>query len=848
MNQQPMVMQNLVPWSSSRRNRLDRRSLIRPLFLFLAVACDLAVLSSQSAAQISGDQLSNAPLSGDQQVAADQASQASAAIKQRIAAGQFSEAAVLAQQQFDAVEPGNDDAAKWAIVLSKLRVEILLRSPIDDEQLLVGGATEPIDRILTAYPDHRFAAWLRFQRLAIDTAVARRRGLAIQAAPGDDTQRLAVLASLIKAAGGLRDLQDEVVASISLAFSKREQPARIDQLMSLRNSIATERVGVLLSRGELFPADSDDSLAAATEANQAASDALAMVRDDPTLQSDLVTMRCDALLRMGQSDEAARLMAPLLAASVNAEKQSQPLSDAARAMAVRIALELNQLSAAKQWLDSHYGDLPSDAPPSPQSDLARLRFLIATKSKATEQWIDAIGKRGGDYLYRQAQTIAIELLGPEAAKSTSSEMVIAQAGVMLRKGDADGAANLLETQLRGTEDVQSALKIAKLAAAVLARTERMSDAAGLLAETSRRFAADEESADLMLQAAVMLDRVGDATKTDQMLRELITRWPAHHKSMLARDWLVERTERRATTIDTAIAATPDPATDAAVVAAVAASGGGPETLSIEAAQAAAWKRAERCWIRAFAEVDPLDDSLQLSEAFRDLRQRAAESVALSKSPSALRCRKTIATLFQDSEHLNAVDFRNLSIDDNPLIDWLYAIRTGGAIAAPPASQDDLLRTAVGNALMIHGQKTPTMRATLGTAMLHLLADVPAAELAQGQALVWIGNWQLAPKMLDRWIAGQPSGEKSEIAAMQAAKLLSQSNDPSAKRAAMERYLKLSKEVSTKSPRWHSIKLSTIESMIAAGLAGEAKQLAHYILITRPPGDDTTRKRYEDFGK
>jgi hypothetical protein len=832
-------MRNLMPLPS--RCRPDHSFLQTVIYLAiasLAVAILLADPTSQSAAQPPAAELATA----------DQATRASAAIKQRISSGQFDEAAKLALQQFDAIEPGNDEAAKWAIILSKLRVEILLRWPIASEQPLVAAATEPVERILTAYPDHRFAAWLRFQRLAVDTAVARRRGLAIQAAPGDDTQRLSALASLIKTAGGLRDLQDEVVASISAAFAKREQPARLDQLMSLRNAIATERVGVLLSRGELFPADSDDFLAAAAEANQAAIDALAMVRDDPALQSDLVTMRCDALLRMGQPDEAARLMAPLVAASVSTEKERQPLSDPARAMAVRIAIELNQLSAARQWLDAHYGDQPNDAPPSPQSDLARLRFLIASKSAATEQWIEAIGKRGGDYLYRQAQTIAIELLGPDAANSAGGDLVIAEAGVLMRKGDATAAASLLEAQLRKTTDAQSALKMAKLAAAVLARTNRLSDAANLLAETSRRFAADDGAADLMLQAAVMQDQIGEATKTDQVLRELISRWPAHQKSMLARDWLIDRTEKTATTIATAIAATPDPATDAAVVAAIVAANDDPdERREIEVAHAAAWQRAETFWIRAFAEVDPFDESLQLSAAFGDLRQQAAESLDQSKSPAALRCRKTIATLFQDTQRLSVPEFHNLPIDEKPLIEWLYAIRTGGAITDPPASQDNELRAIVGVALMIEGQETPTMRATLGNAMISLLSDVPKTELLRGQALVWIGNWQLAPELLDRWIAGQASGDQYEVAAMQAAKLLSQSNDPAAKQMAMERYLKLSKESSTKSPRWHRIKLATIESMVEAKKPDEAKQLARYVLITRPPADEATKKRYEDFG-
>ena len=779
---------------------------------------------------------------------ADPTAQLSVTIQQRVASGQFASAALLAQQQFDATEPGNDEAAKWAIVLSKLRVEILLRSPIADEQPLVAEALEPIDRILAAYPDHRYAPWLRFQRLAIDTAVARRRGLVIQSAPGDDTKRLAVLASLIKSAGGLRDLQDEVVASIAQGFARREQPSRIDQLMSLRNAIAIELVGALLSRGELFPASSDDFLAAAAEANQAAIDALAMVRDDPLAQSDLVAMRSDALLRIGQPDEAARLLAPLVAASVRSEPQRQPLSDATRAMAVRVAIELNQLGAAKQWLDSHYGDNPQIAPPSPQTDLARLRYLIASKSNLTDAWIESTSKRGGDYLYRQAKSIAIELLGPDATIHSNADLVIADAAVMMRKGNAAEAANLLESYLQEVNDAPSALKVAKVAAAVFTRAQRQPDAADILHKTAIRFAMSDGSADLMLQAAYMLDQVGNAAKTDAILRDLINRWPTDRNAILARQWLVERTEKTANTLAAAIIATPDPATDAAMVTTIAAMKGQSDETSVHSLYNAAWQRAEALWVRAFSEVDPFDQSLQVTQAFVELRQEATQSLGQSKSPAALRCRKTLATLFHDNQQLNDPGFRNFQIDDKPFIDWLYAVRTGGAITAPPGSADNDLRAAVGTTLMIDGQKSPAMRATLGNAMVSLLKDVPGTELAYCQALVWNGNWHLAPGLLDRWIASKPSGDQSEIAAMQAATLIGQSNVPDAKRIAMERFLKLSKDVSAKSPRWHSIKLATIESMIAAGKPDEAKQLAQYVLITRPPTDEATKTFYEEFAK
>lgn len=776
------------------------------------------------------------------------ADDSSAAIKQQIAAGKWDEAATLAQQQFDAIEPGNDDAAKWAITLSKLRVEILLRSPMNDEPSLAVAAAAPIQRILTAYPDHRFAAWLRFQQLAIDAALARRRGLSIQAAPGDDQQRLAALAALIKNASELLELQNEAVESISKAFADREQPGRIDQWMSLRNAIATERVGVLLSRGELFPADSDDYLAAASEANQAAIDALAMVRDDAAVQSDLITMRCDALLRMGQPEEASRLIAPLMTPDNGAGNNKPAISDATRAMAVRIAIELNQLPAAKKWLDSHYGDQPFKAPPSPQSDLARLRFLIASESKLTENWIEAILERGGDYLYRRAQSVAIELLEPEAMKGASSELIIAEAGGLLRKGDSAAALTLLETHLPNAEDPAAAIEVAKVLSAIMLRAKRPADAAEILAKTAVRFEAFEGSPALMLQAAFMQEQIGNTARSDALLQELMQRWPTARDAFLARSWIVDRIEKTSNTLAAAIAATPSPSIDAAVVAALAAMKEKPEVEGIELQYNSDWQRAESLWVKAFAEIDRFDHSLQLTQSFQDARKLAAQSLGQSKSPAALRCRKMVATLYFDVARLNDPDLRNLRIDDQPLIEWLLAIRTGGAIVVPPFSQENDIRAAAGIALMVDGQQNPAMRKTISNAMIPLLEGVPNTELAHCQALVWNGNWQLAPALLDRWIADRPSGERTDVAAMQAAKLLLQSPDLAAKQVALERYLKLSNDVSTRSPRWHTIKLASIEAMVEAGKPDDAKKLAQYVLITRPPTDAEIKSRYEFFAR
>lgn len=792
-------------------------------------------------------------------------------IREAVDRGDLGAAAEIAQQRFDATEPAMDDAAKWAIALSKLRGEMLMRSPVTQEESLAKGAVAPIDQILSAYPNHRYAAWLRFQRLAIDASVARRRGLVIQASPGDDSLRLAALASLIKTDRELIDLQTEVVQSIAQAFARPDatakDPAWIDRLMVLRNWIATQRVGVLLARGELFPTDSDDYLAAAEQANRAAIEALAMVRDNPDVLAELTIMRCDALIRTGQSDEAARLILPLVTGTTEpvagvASGQENParaelslspaaIDDNARAMAVRIAIQQNRVDTAQRLLEAHYGGQPAVAPTAPESDLARLRWLIATGSDQVGRWIETISKRGGDFQFRRAQMIAIELLGPDAAKSNDSSLVMAEAAVRLKKGNLAGAAELLETFIAATDDAASAIKAAKVAAAAHNREGRAMMAAKVLADTADRFPKNDDAAALMLQSAVLLDQAGNAPETERTLQQLTKRWPLDRNATLAHQWLAQRSEMNTTILDAAIVATPDPTTDAGVTETI--NRPGVETGSHNAARLQfydqSWQNALRIWLRAFAQVAAFEPSMQVSQAYRDLQSQLVQRLANSKSEPALRARKILSTLYLDPDTLQTPGFRIISLDDQPLVQWLYSVRTGGhaspnsTTVVPPTDEDKTLRIAAATRLVLDGQNDPAIRPTLGDAIIECVGEIDQGTLMHAQALIWTGQWQSASPLLDAWIADMQEAEKSESASMQAARLFTQSQIDAARKTGLERLIQLSKRTPPQSPRWHEIQLATIETLNAVGRGDEAKRLAKYILISRPPSGQDVREAY-----
>src|SRR5690606_21021261 len=126
-------------------------------------------------------------------------------IESLVRQGEVDRAEALARAQLDGAELSSDEAAKGAVALAGVRVAKLLRAPLDQQQTHYTAATEPLQRVLRAYPDHRRAPWLHFQQAAIDIAVAQRQAAVLAATPGDEQLRLTVLATLIESS---RDLQD----------------------------------------------------------------------------------------------------------------------------------------------------------------------------------------------------------------------------------------------------------------------------------------------------------------------------------------------------------------------------------------------------------------------------------------------------------------------------------------------------------------------------------------------------------------------------------------------------------------------------------------------------------------
>jgi|GEM_PF-1660831 len=758
--------------------------------------------------------------------------------------GMLERAEHLAREQLDAAALSSDEAAKAAVALAGVRIANLLRAPLDQQQAHLDAAIEPLQRVLRAYPDHRRAPWLRFQSCSVDIAVAQRQAAVLAATPGDERQRLAVLATLIERSRDLQELEGDVSQQIAVAFDHRDRSPWIDELMALRNAIAVQRVEVLLRRGELFAAGTDDALAAAAEAQQAAIAAQGLVRDDAARQADLLRMRCEALLRMGQPDQAAELLAPLLNPRTDERGDAQNLSvnrqldDPTLALAVRLALELGQLPQAERLLASHYGERPAEAAAAPESDLARLRYLIARRSQSAgaEQtkrdvgdWIEAIRRRGGDFAQRRAETIVIELLGRSSAQLSDPRIVIAAAAQQLRAGHARQAAERLATAARQTRESAAARQLAVAGAAAYSSVGEDLAAGKLLLEIAQAHQHEPGAAELHLQAAVLLERHGRASAADvsadsavvdpvnELLRQTIQLWPSEPATQQARRWLVARLIAAEKHVEAATVAAPrdDPA-----------------------ATEERWEAAAAAWSEALATVPLVTADLAVNPAVERLTEQALEQFP-ADAPAAEHGRRRLSVLFGNPALAATLE----PTDRNePFIDWLLAVRRGDSAGAPPAAAPEMRQRAV-QRLVADAIAAPAKRTHLAAAILQLEGD--AATLPRAMALVWSNRWREADEVLDRCVQ---TDTKSEQTAITAATVLSRSSQPDAKRRALERFAAVGATLAQGSTAWHEVRLATLELLSELDQQPEAARLAQYILLTRPPEDPAVKARYQRWSE
>ncbi len=208
----------------------------------------------------------------------------------------------------------------------------------------------------------------------------------------------AELESLVSDIGDARILLDQQTDDRPFAM--------IEDLARLQQELQVETVSLALMQTELFAPGSDDSIAAATRAEQIADQAITRLPSDTKARREVERLKIESILRAGQYDRADRELKLIIDAN------DQPLSARWIALQTRLEMAQQRMGQAAARLDGYFGDQPTSAPRSIEMDLAKLEFMLRSDPVGRSgDWLEAIESRGGVYARRRAEAMALSLLG-----------------------------------------------------------------------------------------------------------------------------------------------------------------------------------------------------------------------------------------------------------------------------------------------------------------------------------------------------------------------------------------------------------------------------------------------------
>jgi hypothetical protein len=453
----------------------------------------------------------------------------------------FDEAIVLCQQSASGSDRASDESARWAIQNSRVLVARQMgtdRFDASDVELAARPATE----LLSTYPEHQRKEFLLAQAWMVRRSAAVHRVLRAAIAVDNDPARDEATKMLLRTTTDLESLIASVAETRSLLErSADDRPhALLADLARLQQELQVESVALSLLQCELFPAGSEDLIAAATRAEEFADQAIARLPSDTKARQEVERLRVEAILRARQYDRADLELSRLLK---NLKDLAQPMDPRWSALRIRLDLAQDRLPQAASRLDEYYGNSPESAPRSTEMDLARLEFLLRTDpGQGTGDWLRTIESRGGAYAIRRAEALAITLVGRASSMQRPTldpSIVAAQGQDYLRRGEPGRAGELLTAAAEAETDPERAMERATQAAAAFQQAERYREASAVLAETALANPTARQASAAHLQAAVFVAQhdAQAAQKLESMLRLNLEQWPTEAPAIAVRDWL-----------------------------------------------------------------------------------------------------------------------------------------------------------------------------------------------------------------------------------------------------------------------------------------------------------------------
>ncbi|MEM1068213.1 MAG: hypothetical protein AAGI63_04910 [Planctomycetota bacterium] len=730
-------------------------------------------------------------------------------------AGRYDDAIEICENGLKDTDPRSDRAAKWTIRKSAaLSSRQLAEQAFSEDQ--IAAAQKPVTALLRSYPDHTRSLFLDAQVVRVQRDAAKHAVLRAAISPSDNTLRQSAAGKLVRAARVVESLSERVADEQARLGRDIENAQAVSDFERLEQELQVEVVSLSLAQTELFARGSQDGIAAAIGAEEAADEAMARLPNGSAASDEVNRLRMEAILRADQARRAdAEWDRALKEGKINATPRYLSLR-------IRTQLALEQRGKAESLLAGYYGADPSSAPLSVEMDLARLEFLLQKdQGQGVGAWLDEISNRGGAYARRRAEAWSLNYLKQGSQRSMEGprvdpSLIAAQAKDWLRRGDVPRAAELLSAAAATEADPSRAITRAIEAAASWVKAGSPTKAAEVLSDIALSKPDGTGAADAHLQAVVLIasTRKPDInTSVESMLRRNMQQWPRGKASDGARRWLIRILDAQSRHVEAAVVAS---------------------TIDEADLDASRLDQAFKRWLIAYRSVDDneIDDlDPKLREAFEPLQENPGAVPTFQKLAALMGSRSTLQGLKpvgnSESWVQSLVAFRPTGTGNTDLS------------GIPVEYHRDVIRR-----LMLDGRQQPQLQDAVNRAIASLpIPSTPSVDLVE--RLLWQNNTVQAIATAESLIETSPDSSDS---LKRLATLLGSSRQSEARQKAIKWWDQLAAGTTKGSDLWHTAKLEAIKLLAAIGQTDQSKKRAKYILLTNPNLDPELRRSYQAAAK
>ncbi len=447
-------------------------------------------------------------------------------------------------------------------------------------QVALGESTKIFDAFIADPKNQAYRVWIEYSYETVRFNLTNRAVANFLAAPTNKARRDDALETLRSMLDHLVEIKEMAHTQLGTALrrSDRDSASRVRDLGSLHNRLSLLEIDCMLLRSECYPQDSDERIAAGTEALAAIDKITGRIESDWSGQELLDLTRNQSLIALSRYNDAVQSLSKwiptvndpslrhrgiamlasayqsqgdltlatkaLLTASNNALQESPEIGLATLAL---------QIASWKKQSDAS----PARRPPSVDENDQEIERILKVKNQIADRF-------GGYWRQRAEALIVAASLGSSAASnasvpSTSLDLLKVEIRQRLAAGDFSGAVLLLEQAEAATlasNDMKQAFVYAKSALGVaqqqndsnqptLSNTQSIIERIALTAKT---YSAQETSAQLhqlaieRQQALIATDAstksfgsISDAFM--QMLLEHVMVWPDDESSSANRQQL-----------------------------------------------------------------------------------------------------------------------------------------------------------------------------------------------------------------------------------------------------------------------------------------------------------------------